>query len=192
VNSLDNVETARLTLRRPRSSDAAEILQGYAADREVTRYVCWPRHRSISDSHDFLKFSDETWARWPLGPYIIENKETGALIGSLGIAFETPHRASAGYVLARNSWGKGYASEALRGLLAVTKQTKLQRIYALCHCSHPASIRVPEKCDFKREGRLERYTIFPNLGLKEPSDVFLLRSYKRLSTSVCRTYNSAV
>ncbi len=170
--SLETVETVRLLLRRPRSSDALEIFRRYAADEEVTQYVCWPRHRSLSDTHGFLRFSDTAWERWSLGPYLIEAKEHKALIGSIGIAFETRYRASAGYVLARVAWGKGYASEALRALMEATKQTKLQRIYALCHCSHQASIRVLEKCGFNREGKMLRHTVFPNLGLQEPSDVF--------------------
>jgi [ribosomal protein S5]-alanine N-acetyltransferase len=42
--------TERLTLRRPRTTDAAAILQSYAGNPDVTRLLAWPRHRSTEDS----------------------------------------------------------------------------------------------------------------------------------------------
>ena len=76
-----------------------------------------------------------------------------------------------GYVLAKDAWGRGYATEALSAMVGVAKNSGLRRLYALCHHEHRASARVLEKCDFAREGVLRAYVEFPNLIPVEPQDV---------------------
>jgi RimJ/RimL family protein N-acetyltransferase len=109
----ETLETARLVLRRPVASDAQAIFAGYASDPEVTRYLAWPRHLAIEETHMFLRFSDAEWTKWPVGPLLIFSRADGTLLGGSGLAFETPYRATTGYVLARDHWRKGYATEAL-------------------------------------------------------------------------------
>lgn len=91
------------------------------------------RHTSVDETVAFLEFSDLEWQRWPAGPYLIESRESGSLLGGTGLSFETAQRASTGYVLARDAWGRGYATEALRAVIAVAADTSLRRLYALCH-----------------------------------------------------------
>ena len=45
--------------------------------------------------------TDAEWQRWPAA-YLIENRESGRLLGGTGLAFETSFRAATGYVLARD------------------------------------------------------------------------------------------
>jgi hypothetical protein len=33
----------------------------YASDHEVTRFLGWPRHRSLDETRAFLQFSDAEW-----------------------------------------------------------------------------------------------------------------------------------
>jgi RimJ/RimL family protein N-acetyltransferase len=88
---------------------------------------------------------------------------------------ESADRAATGYVFARDAWGKGYATESLRAMIALAAEFKVVRLYALCHVDHQASWHVLEKCGFKREGVLPRHSMFPNLA-SEPLDVL---SYAR-------------
>jgi ribosomal-protein-alanine N-acetyltransferase len=155
--------TPRLILRPPDAKDAALIFGRYAGDLEVTRFVGWPRHASIHETAAFVEFSASEWARWPVGPLLIESRSDGALLGSTGLAFESPTQASTGYVLARDAWGFGYASEALTAVVAVAKTLAMTRLYALCHPSHSASIRVLERGGFLYEGLVNKQQIFPNL-----------------------------
>jgi len=168
----DRIETARLVLRRPLPADADAIFVRYASDREVTRFVGWPAHESLSETRAFLEFSDTEWDRWPAGPYLIQSRADGRLLGGTGFAFETPHRAATGYVLAKDAWGQGYATEALRAVVEAAAPAGLRRLYALCHVDHRSSWRVLEKCGFEREGMLRRYADFPNVRVGEPCDVF--------------------
>jgi len=147
------------------------IFSRFAADVEVTRFVGWPRHTGISDTDSFLKFSSSEWTRWPAGPLLIESRADGTLLGSTGLAFESRHRASTGYVLARDAWGFGYASEALAAVVALAQSLAVTRLFALCHPSHSASIRVLERCGFSREGILTARLVFPNLGDDTPQNV---------------------
>ena len=167
----ERIETARLVLIRPTAADAAEIFARYAGDPDVTRFVGWPMHRSVADSLAFVRFSEAEWERWSAGPYMITSRVDRQLLGGTGLAVESPHRATTGYVLARDAWGQGFATEALRAMVALADDCGLARLSAFCHPQHAPSRRVLEKCGFVREGTLQRYAEFPNLTPGEPSDV---------------------
>jgi ribosomal-protein-alanine N-acetyltransferase len=165
------LETTRLILRPPRHEDLDAIFARYASDVEVTRYVGFPRHISRADTEAFLDFSQSQWRRWPAGPMLIESRATGALLGSTGLDFETEYRASAGYVLARDSWGHGFATEALHAMVEFADTLGLQRLYALCHVHHVRSARVLERGGLQLEGTLRRHMVFPNMADLHAQDV---------------------
>jgi len=164
------IETERLRLRPPAPEDVQAIFDCYASDAEVTRYLGWPRHSSVQDTKAFVGFSLAEWARWSVGPLLVFDRDSGALLGGSGLVMETLDRAATGYVFARDAWGKGYATESLRAMIALAAEFKISRLYALCHVDHTASSRVLEKCGFQREGVLRRHLVFPNLS-PEPLDV---------------------
>jgi ribosomal-protein-alanine N-acetyltransferase len=157
------IETPRLILRRPDAGDAPAMFSRYAGDPVVTRYLGWPTHQTVDDTRAFLSFSDAEWEHWPAGPYLICSRANGDILGGTGFGFETPHRASTGYVLAQDAWGQGYATETLRAIVKTAHPTGIQRLFALCHPDHRPSRRVLEKCDFQLEGTLRRHTEFPNM-----------------------------
>jgi [ribosomal protein S5]-alanine N-acetyltransferase len=159
----ERVETDRLVLRRPVPADAEAIFARYAGDPEVTKYVGWPRHLSVEHSRAFLHFSESEWSRWPAGPYLIEARTDQRLLGSTGLGFESLSTASTGYVLAKDSWGRGYATEALTAIVSVARELKVLNLYALCHPEHLPSRQVLEKCGFRLEQRLTQFAEFPNL-----------------------------
>ena len=164
------VETERLVLRRPLATDAEVVFSRYASDPEVVRFVGFPAHRSVDDARAFIALSDDQWARWPCGPFLIERSADGRLLGGIGLTYETSNRAMTGYVLARDAWGHGYATEALRAIVALADRFRVRRVYALCHTSHAASAHVLEKCGFALEGVLRAFAEFPNLTPGEPLD----------------------
>jgi RimJ/RimL family protein N-acetyltransferase len=160
----ERIETARLILRKPTHSDAEAIFNRYASDPEVTRLLAWPRHHTLEATHAFLNFSDVEWASWPVGPYLVESRQDNVLLGGTGLSFETADCAATGYVFAKDSWGQGYATEALRAVVEIARKAGVCRLYALCHPANAPSIRVLEKCGFECEGIHSQCCKFPNLS----------------------------
>jgi [ribosomal protein S5]-alanine N-acetyltransferase len=163
--------TPRLSLRPPRAGDAESIFARYASDPAVTRFLHWPTHLTIDDTRAFLAFSAAQWQRWPAGPLLIEAREDGRLLGSTGLQFERADVASTGYAIVSREWGVGYASEALRAMVALAGSLSVRHLYAHCHVRHAASIRVLERCGFEFDSCLQRRAAFPNLEDTGPQDV---------------------
>jgi len=157
-------------LRKPVPADAEAVFARYASHTQVTRYLGWPTHQSIEQTKWFLAWSDDQWNQWPAGPYLIESVDQSKLLGSTGLAFETSEAAATGYVLARDAWGHGFATEALSAMVVTARHLAVLRLYALCHPDHLASIRVLEKCGFAIEARLPEFAEFPNLGSGKRED----------------------
>lgn len=167
----ESFTTERLVLRRPTLDDAPSIFARYSSDPEVTRWLGWSRHQAVADTEAFVRWSDQTWATAIAGPYLALERATGRLIGSTGLDVEAPWRAATGYVLARDAWGRGFATELAGAMVQLAVALDIRRLYALCHVDHRASSRVLEKAGFEREGVMRRYVVFPNLGVAGPSDV---------------------
>jgi len=151
-------------------ADAPAIFERYAADPEVSRLMGYPCHESIDDTTAFLTAAEKEWANLCAGAYLIFDAD-GTLVGSSGLHVETPYRASTGYVLARDMWGHGYATEAASGIARIAFGLGIRRLYALCHSQNRASAHVLQKTGFEFEGVLRRYMVFPNLDWSEPHDV---------------------
>jgi ribosomal-protein-alanine N-acetyltransferase len=177
INAPQVIDTARLRLRRPEPQDAQSIFSTYANDSEVTRYLNWPRHRSLADTQEFLQFSDSEWNRKLAGPYLIELPDSGHLIGSTGIAIESTARAATGYVLSRSSWGRGYATEVLQAMIVLARQLGMQELYAAVHPEHKASSRVLEKCGFVLSTHVAHDGVFPNLGSGRVATLHYMKSF---------------
>lgn len=163
MNALRHIQTSRLVLSVPTDDDAEEIFARYAGDEDVTRFLSWPHHRSLQDTRAFVAFSIAEWQRWPAGPYLIRTRDDGRLVGGTGLSFDRPDEAMTGYVLAKDAWGLGYATEVLRAMVDLSQQLGLARLFALCHPAHSASLHVLEKCDFTQDTTWSGRAVFPNL-----------------------------
>jgi RimJ/RimL family protein N-acetyltransferase len=163
------VETARLHLRPPRLEDAAEIFVRYGQDVEVTRYLTWRPHGTMEPVQDFLRHLLALREQGAVLPWVVERRADGRLLGMIDLRIHG-HRAEMGYALARDAWGQGFATEAVRALVewALT-QPGLYRVWAVCDVDNRASARVLEKVGLVREGRLQRWSVHPNVS-EEPRD----------------------
>lgn len=159
----ERLESARLIFRRPVPTDVEAIFARYASDPDVTRFLGWPRHRTTEDTWGFLSFSDHEWAKRSAGPLLIESKATGQLLGSTGLACDAPTSAMVGYVLARDAWGQGYASEALGVITANALQGGITHLWSMAHPDHHVSARVLHKGGFHLNATFVAES-FPNLG----------------------------
>lgn len=168
----NQIDTERLRLRQPDLADAAAIFQAYTQDPEVCRFMVWRPHASESATREFIAVCMQEWTAGNRLPYVIVERGANVPIGMiearlLGTTVEI------GYVLAKAHWGKGLMPEIITALTAtVLESPGSYRVQAVCDVDNIASQRALEKSGFVREGRLERYSVHPNLS-PEPRASFM-------------------
>ena len=152
------IETSRLTLR-PFVDDDFEAFHAMHSDEEVARYLFGER-RSPAESRDLLarKIASSSWANegdW-LGAAVVE-RESGITVGDLSLQWvsERDRTAEIGFIFDPRHQGKGFATEAARGLLDWAFGTAgLHRVIARTEARNSASSRVLEKLGLRLEAHL--------------------------------------
>lgn len=162
-------ETERLRLRGPRASDAETIFRRWTQDPEVTRYLVWRPHRSVTEAEAHIARCETGWRTGGPFVWLLEDRSSGVLVGSLA-ARPGDHGVNLGYLLARDAWGRGLMVEALRPVVEWwLGRPQVHRVWATCDPENRGSARVLEKAGFRLEGVLRRWEVHPNLG-PEPRD----------------------
>ena len=91
------------------------------------------------------------------GPWAVEEKETRKIIGRIG--FMNPAGwpgFELGWVLGRESWGKGYATEGARAALDYAfREMNRDHVISLIALENASSIKVAERLGESVEGRTE-------------------------------------
>ena len=169
--ALTKIETERLLLRRPRLSDAAALHAAYG-DPEVMKFIGDGKTMTQAKTKAWIEKALARWKADGFGHFVIEKDRK--VIGRAGFLVWDPdewktgtlaelgsHAAiELGWMLAREHWGNGYATEAVAVLLELGfGALQLQRIGATCHPGNIGSIRVLEKCGFTLEGRLRSHRL---------------------------------
>lgn len=153
------LHTARLELRDFRPDDFAAA-HAFASDPLVTRYTSWGPN-SEEDTRAFLQRASAESAEWPRRDYslAVVDRASGRLIGSCGLMTRRAgfREYEIGYVLHRDWWGRGLASEVVGGLLELGfGQLSAHRIYAQVDPENPPSSRLLLRLGFRQEGHLRR------------------------------------
>ena len=149
------LETDRLILRWFREDDFPEFL-AMASDPEVMKFLTGQPQTEIEAWKSMAAYIGH-WYFLGYGVWAVEEKSSGKLIGRIGLmnpagwpGFEL------GWTLARESWGKGYATEGARRALEYAF-TKLNRDHVIS-CIAPAnvnSIKVAERLGETVESQTE-------------------------------------
>ena len=168
ANAPEFLTTERLVLRRPLFADAEDIHE-YASDPQVTRFMAWRTHTDLQEAIQFIKTCSEWWNSGEEFCWVITTKPNGRAIGAVGCR-PKGREVDFGYVLNREAWGNGFATEASRTVAAWAQRLSgIQRVYATCDAENHASIRVLEKTGLSLERVLRKHMIRPNIS-QEPRD----------------------
>lgn len=157
------ITTARLLLRDFTADDWPAVL-AYQSDPRYLRYYAWTS-RSEAEVRAFVQLFLDQQVQQPRLKYqfAIVLPDEGRLIGNCGIRRQTidATEADMGYELAPDYWGRGYATEAARALVAFGFGTLgVHRISAHCIAENTASAHVLEKLGMRREGHLRETAFF--------------------------------
>jgi ribosomal-protein-alanine N-acetyltransferase len=151
------IRTERLLLREISEERDWPAVLAYHRDPRYARFYDQP-HETEDDVRRFL----HRITRWH-GPehrgfynLAVTLPETGKMIGIAGLRQRDPEqpRGDLGYEIAPPHWGRGYATEAARALLAFGfRDLGLHRIFARCLAENAASARVLERLGMRLEAR---------------------------------------
>ncbi len=166
------IETERLILRKPVVDDSKEIFETYATDLDAVKYLAWKPHSSIDVTKSFLEERIYEWDNQKRFSWIISTKPNGKIIGMISCKFSHDFRAGISYVINKENWGKGYATEAAKAIISKLLDLDfVYRVEALCDIENLGSEKVLKKLGMTFEGRMNRTGYTPNIS-SEPRDCF--------------------
>lgn len=153
------IETERLILREFITEDVTAVYSIFSSERAMKYYGMDP-FKNVTQAEKLIEafasnFQNKRGMRWG-----IERKDEAGLIGTIGFnLWSSVHRrAEIGYDLHPDFWGNGYASEALKEIVAYGfKDMQLTRIGAVVYIENEASNQLLLKHGFEKEGILKKY-----------------------------------
>ncbi|QDP19858.1 GNAT family N-acetyltransferase [Sphingomonas xanthus] len=149
--------TERLLLRPGWAEDAPELACAIADEQIVRNLATAPWPYALEDAEAFLAAP-----RDPVLPsFLICERTDGPprIIGACGLGRRPSGAVELGYWIARQHWGKGFATEAGRALIDIARTLKLPRLEGSHFVDNPGSGRVLEKLGFVSTGlSAERYS----------------------------------
>ncbi len=140
--------TERLFLRPGFPEDWEAILAG-VADEGVVRNLArapWPYREE--DAKFFAAMEQDRCL-----PHFLVTLPGEGVIGSAGLG-EHEGKPEVGYWIARRHWGKGYATEAARGVIDVARMLGHTQLTAGHFVDNPASGKVLRKLGFRPTGTM--------------------------------------
>ncbi len=144
------IRTERLLLRPARPSDV-DGMHAIFSDAEAMAHWSTAPHEDRGQTEAWINLMLDAQAAGPTLDFIIERD--GETVGKIG--FWRPPEL--GYILRRDLWGQGLASEALAAVIrAAFDVGGLDEIQAEVDPNNLASVRLLEKQGFQRTGFAER------------------------------------
>jgi RimJ/RimL family protein N-acetyltransferase len=152
------IKTERLVLRKPRIEDAADLAVAYA-DPETMRFMGDGSTATREQVAEGIAQWLERWETWGLSLFCLERRSDGRVIGRAGFLLWDPEtwqvpgdEVELGWLLARDQWGRGYATEAASALRDWAFQERgLTRLISLINHENLRSIRVAEAIGERHE-----------------------------------------
>jgi RimJ/RimL family protein N-acetyltransferase len=135
-----------------------DVFFDHQADQEATEMAAFPAR----DKDQFAKH----WAKIRADDTTVQRTIVvdGTVAGNIG-SWEQDGQRLLGYWIGREYWGRGVATEALAQF--VRQVTTARPLYAHVAVHNIGSIRVLEKCAFRRDRAREAQAPAPDDGIEE-------------------------
>ena len=144
--------TERLLLRRLTEKDFPEVF-AVLGDPEVM--YAWEHGFSEQEARDWLARTFARYERDGFGHYAVELQQTGEFVGMVGAIRETlagKDLLGIGWMLRKECWGNGYATEAAKAVLSdAFARLDAEEVIADIRPENTASRRVAERLGMRPE-----------------------------------------
>lgn len=139
------LETDRLILRPMNENDIDPVYE-MRRDRDIMRFIREPV-TNRAEAENWVNLISSRWAVERIGFCSLIEKQTGKFAGWCGLwQLKETDEIEVGYAIAKEFWGKGYASESAEAFLEYGfKELNLEKIVAVARSENTASRRVMEK-----------------------------------------------
>lgn len=153
-------QTKRLALQPLKPEDAAVLHSIYQIEG-MLRYFPDPVPPVLEKVQRFILLQQAHWEVHGYGDWGISLPGREEIIGWAGLQYLPElDETEVGFLLDRQFWGKGFATEAARASLQFGfEQVNLGQIIALVHPENIASQRVIEKCGMAYQETLQLWGI---------------------------------
>ena len=152
------LQTRRLTLRELEKEDVG-ALRPILQDPLVM--YAWEHAFTDAEIRDWIETNRVRYQTDGCGYWAAQEPETGRVAGMLGLLMEEvagERRLGLGYLLRRDCWGMGYATEGARALLEAFQKRNASEVIAEIRPENMPSRRVAERLGMRVEGELvKRY-----------------------------------
>lgn len=173
------LKTPRLNLR-PLSLTDAEALLPVFADEDTMRYWAHGPVASAQEMHKSLEYN-LTPEGAPPNAFAIRETADGPALGWVSLYAFNEGNAGAGYILAKQARGKGYAREALTALLDYAFGDRaLHRVFLDIDPENTASIRLAQSMGFRWEAHLKENFLRDGVYLDSVYYAMLAREWRSI------------
>jgi RimJ/RimL family protein N-acetyltransferase len=171
------IETERLVLRQPEPGDAAAFFEIWNDD-DTARFVGGKKTREQAE--EMVDRMTRQWEVYGVGLFAVERKEDARVIGRVGYLLWHSERwvpglgeelgdeveTEVGWVVGREHWNRGYATEAAQACRdRALGELGRARVISLIAPGNAASIRVAEKIGERYEGDVQGEFFLEPVGL---------------------------
>ncbi|UOR04115.1 GNAT family N-acetyltransferase [Hymenobacter aerilatus] len=159
MNAYPTLTTERLLLRQPQAHDIASIVQLANEPAVANMTLNIPHPYAETDAIYWLNAANQGFASGLHWIFAMELRQAGQFIGGIGLTIEPRfHRAEVGYWVGKPFWNHGFATEALRAVLAFGFETlELHKIFATHLVGNLASGRVMQHVGMQWEAELHQH-----------------------------------
>jgi RimJ/RimL family protein N-acetyltransferase len=153
IREIPTVDTDRLRLRGFAAEDVDGLFQ-LAQDPLIAAYVAYTNVGLREACWRSIALWIGHWALRGFGMWAVEERASGAFIGRIGLwQPEGWPGTEVGWLLGRDYWGKGYATEAARASLDWGfEHLPIDELVSLIQPENAASIAVAERLGERRRG----------------------------------------
>ena len=152
------IRTARLLLRHHVMGDAAQLYERFGRDEAMFEYSGWNPYATPEMAQETVRrfidsYPDPRTYSWAIDL-------DGTLVGAVGAYDFVDDKIEVGLSIARNCWGRGFATQVLQAVLPyLTGQEGISTVTAWCAPENVGSRRAMEKAGMHlactRPGALE-------------------------------------